>query len=507
MARLTSSPLNAVKKLVETIVPWQTWIDEQNKKAGQVALYRKYAEGDHRSGLSEEMRNMLRIKEAEVGSPFNINHLDNIIQTEADRLEVTEIVGDDEGDEGTTWLAKHLRRNKFDGLQGDVAEAALRDGSTYIMVDFPDKGADLTPESGPRLTHEEAFDGISGVVMVYGTDPRTPLMALKLWQEILPGEKKVSTRINAYYPDRLEQYVSKSSNALTPYPNAQEYQMPWVGNNKALGIPIIHFPNRGGRSEIDPAIPVQDALNRNMVSMVMASELTAFQVRWIVGDQPPAGMTPGMWLWSAVKKDGKVVPPNEEQKRWLDSIRYGTLEQGELVPFLAQAEFMIDQMYTITRTPRHNASTDASGESLKQKEIGLVGKVKRAQVNLGNAWEAVAGMMVAVQVAFGKSDPPAVSSWSTTWRSAELRDDTQVVDNALKMAPYVDERTLLSMVASVYGWSSADIDSIQKAKRGDAAARFAGTVGNIPSFAGGALNGIPADDQFVQASPQPEAAA
>ena len=63
MATNAASSLGAVKSLVETIVPWHTWLEEQKAKAAKIALCRKYADGEHRSGLTSEMRNMLRIAE------------------------------------------------------------------------------------------------------------------------------------------------------------------------------------------------------------------------------------------------------------------------------------------------------------------------------------------------------------------------------------------------------------------------------------------------------------
>lgn len=489
MASNASSPLTAVKSLVENIVPWQTWLEEQKAKAAKVALCRKYADGEHRASLTKEMREMLRIAEAEVGSPFNINHLDNIIQSVADRLEVTEITSSETSSTGTEWLAAQLSRNNFDALQSEVQEAALRDGETFVMVDWPsDEELEDGEEGYARLTLEEAFDGVSGIVMVYGNNKRRPELALKFWQEVLPGEKKSSTRVNAYYADHVDKYTAKGSSNLIAFGNEEP---PWTNSGKPIGIPLIHFKNRRSKSEIESAIPIQDAINRTMVSMVMASELTAFMIRYAIGIKPPRGLSPGMWLEAFISDDktGVLKTPTEEQRKWLDSIRFGKLDQGELAPFLAQAEFMIDQMYTITRTPRHNASTDASGESLKQKEIGLVGKVKRAQVSFGNSWEWVVRLMDVVTQAFGKG-APKVSAWSTKWRSAELRDDSAVVDNALKVADRIDERTFLSEVASVFGWSTADIDNILKAKQQEQVNKFAAMAGSLPNFSGRSVSGL-----------------
>jgi len=492
----TLALLQLVKPLVQDKVAWYTWQREQTERANKVALCRDYADGEHRASLTEEMRNMLRVKTAELGSPFNLNHMDNIIQSVIDRLELTAIEADKP--EATTWFQDKLTDNRIDGLQLDVHEAALRDADSYIMVSFDNETGDVV------LTQEDAFDGTCGIIMVYGPDKRTPLLALKLWQEAKPAPKRAAqfiTRVNAYYPDRVEKYQSgERGGALMRMEENPEKEGKWVmPDGTAIGIPIIHYRNRsaknrqGGKSEISDVIPLQDALNRTMVSMVMAAELTAFQIRYSIGMKPPAALSPGMWINAYVKDEaGETKPPSDAQQKWLDSIRFGTLAQGELIPFLEQAKFKIDQMYLITRTPKPGDAGDtSSGEALKQREIGLVGKAKRCHVNFGNAWENVARIMWRVQAAYGTEQPPEYKKLYAKWRSAELRDDVKVIDNANKVAEKIDQKTYLKLVAPVFGWDDDAIDKIIDALRGDSGARMAALAGNIPAFGGGVLNGIP----------------
>jgi hypothetical protein len=77
--------------------------DKEGKHGRAVS---QYAAGEHRASLTQE-KQLLHITEAEVGSPFNINHLDNIIQTVADRLEVSKISSD--STENTNWLGLRWR--------------------------------------------------------------------------------------------------------------------------------------------------------------------------------------------------------------------------------------------------------------------------------------------------------------------------------------------------------------------------------------------------------------
>lgn len=482
--------LQLIKPIVYPYVSWSTWYNQELVRANRIILTREYAEGEHRSSLTEEMRNMLRIKTAELGAPFNINHMDNIIQTVVDRLEVTGMESDSA--DANAWFTDALRDNRFDGLQLDVHEAAVRDGDAYIMVSF---------ENGEvKLTQEDAFDGTNGVIMVYGPDKNNAILALKIWQEMATADAtgatrkvpKLISRVNAYYPDRIEKYISHNNTSLMLMTeDAETVDYSWkLLNGDSIGIPLIHFRNRsaknrnGGMSEIRDAIPLQDTINRTLASMVMASELTAFQIRYSIGLKPPSALTPGMWI-SAYTRDPATnleKVPQDNQIEWLKAIRFGTLEQGQLMPFIDQAKFAIDQMYMITRTPRQDSTDNVSGESLKQKEIGLIGKARRCHVSFGNAWENTARIMWRVQSAFGTVQPPEYKRVETRWRSPELRNDTAIVDNVLKVADRLDERTVLQLLAPVFNWDNNSIDAILTARRGDTGARLATLAANIPSF-------------------------
>lgn len=485
--------LTTIKPLVQDKVAWYSWSRDQAKRAANVLLYREYAEGEHRSSLTEEMRNMLRIKTAEIGSPFNLNHMDNIIQKVVDRLEMTGIEANTPA--ATKWFEERLADNALDGLQLDVHEAAIRDSDSYIMVSYDDEN-DM-----PVLTQEEAFDGSSGIIMVYGPDKRNPLMALKIWQEAKAGSSRAAqfvTRINAYYPDRVEKYQTGERGGGLIKLEVENDGRWLMRDGKPIGIPIIPYKNRssksreGGKSEIGDAISIQDGLNRTFISMIMAAELTAFQIRYAIGIKAPAALSPGMWI-NAYAKDatGEFTSPNDKQQEWLSSIRFGSLEQGQLIQFIEQAQFSIEQMYMITRTPKPGEGGDtSSGEALKERQNDLVGKVKRCQVNFGNSWEQTAKIMWRVQAAFGTAAPPEYNKVSAKWRSAELRDESKVVDNALKIADRVDEETFLTVVAPVYGWDNSKVTKIISARQGDAGARIAAMAGNLPGF-GQQFGGVP----------------
>lgn len=473
-------------------IAWDGWRIEQEVIAEKTLKAREYADGDHAMKLTPEMREMLRLPPDAEGAPFAVNHCGNIVATPADRLEVTSL--DASKPEGSAWIQEMLDSNRFDQLQIDLHEAAITDGNTFVLAEFDSELGEVV------LTHEQAYDGIEGVIVVYSSNKRKPAAAIKVWQETLTDKDKVTniSRVNVYWPNRVEKYLVKGGAVEKYQAMDKPWPEPWVDSTgKPIGVPVIHFRNDGKRysaygvSVLEPVIPIQDILNRTLMSMTMTAELTAFPIRYFIGFKPPAAITPGMAIHVSMGVDPKTglpATPTPEQVEWLKSIKIGSLPQGDLSQYLGQAQFLIDQMYMVSRIPMTKKdSANTSGEALKQLEAGLLGRLRRLHVSLGNGWEDAVALAHRIQTVFG-AKPPEIGRVKCQWKPAEIRNDTLVVDNALKIGDRIDERTLLEEVAKVYGWDAEKIDDILRSKRGDAASRLASLGGGIAGAGGFALD-------------------
>jgi len=129
------------------------WAAEQTARAEKVSLFRDYVAGDHPQDLTDGMRRMLRIKTGSPLQEFCLNYMDTVVQTLADRLRVVGIDAVD--DTARLWAADRLRASGFDGMQGDVNEAALIDGDTFVMA-----YVDATGQT--CWCHEPGFYGENG---------------------------------------------------------------------------------------------------------------------------------------------------------------------------------------------------------------------------------------------------------------------------------------------------------------------------------------------------------
>lgn len=464
----SSTPLTGLQNILGGMVR-STWATEVNSWGELVSLYRNYADGEHRAKLTSEMRKMLRISDASTDQ-FNMNYCDMIVQTMVDRLKVSAIEG--ENDPANQWSADVLTFNRFDGLQADVASASLTDGVTYLLVGF-DNEAQM-----PTFSLEPAWDGDSGMIAIWDRTLKTIIAAAKIWWE------RDDRRMNVYTDRRVTKYVEKDGK-IELLKNAES----WLDRSGTpIGVPVVAFRNRArprqttGMSEIAGIIPLQDALNRTLVSMVMTAELSAFMIRYLFGVKIASGaLTPGMFLQTSevIDKDDQIV--------------VGSFEQAQLVPFISQAEFLIDQIGTISRTPlpRQMGGDTQSGEALKQRETGLLGKVERAQVKFGNAWEDVMTLASKVQAAFGLQNPPLTSRWNCKWEDAQLRTDTEVIDNAIKVKDLVGEEETLRLIAPVYNYDEAKIKQLIQDKQSELSRRLLSLP--LPDFTDNPGNGDPSN--------------
>lgn len=394
------------------------WAADQAEKAEKVALYRDYVAGDHPQELTDAMRRMMRVRADSPMQEFCLNYMDIVVQTLADRLRVAAM--DATGEAVREWAADRMAANGFDGLQGDVHEAALTDGDTFVLAYFD-------PAARRVLwSHEPAFDGENGMLIWYDSaNDLQPSAAIKTWRT---GD---AVRVTVYYADRVERYISTQSGLAAYDTDDQPAVAAWMQTNGSalrvpIGVPVVHFRNRArrwgsasgthGTSEIETAIPIQNALNRTLYSMVMAAELSAFQIRYAVGWQPPADLAPGMWV---------TISPDRPLDRD-ERIEIGTLAQGELMPYLDMARYLAAEIGRITRTPSPEFGWEmASGESLKQREIGLIGKARRFQVKAGEAWSRLFSLTARIEGAFlpQTSGDLTHAVFRPQWASVDVRSE------------------------------------------------------------------------------------
>ena len=297
--------------------------------------------------------------------------------------------------------------NRMDQRAGEVHLEAVRAGDAFVIV-WP--GADGRPVIYPQPA--------SNCTIYYDCEqPGTVLWAAKFWRG---ADMKV--RANLYYPDKIEKYVTpnqhpnglpdRDANFVKFAATFKGKAEPWPLPNEFGVVPLFHFPNNAsvgqmGNSDLVPVIPLQDALNKAVLDMMVAMEFAAFRQRWATGielsigpdGKPQSPFVPGIErLWTAESEQAK----------------FGQFEATDLEEFLkVQNDFRLE-IARVSATPLHylmlQQGSVTSGEALKALEKRHVKKVKDRMTTFGNVWEDV--MAFALQISTGRSNLRLSTDWA-----------------------------------------------------------------------------------------------
>lgn len=428
---------------------YKTWIKQQGAR---VDLYRNYERGNHRSGITPQMRKMLRLPNDDTGmDDFNHNYMSIVVSKFASRLHVNEIsIGDDA--QNKAWLNPLLEYNHWTALQGTTFRGAIRDGDSFIMVD---------PET-LAWTSEPAYDGYSGVFALFDNNASTPYWACRIWSEASEVDQKEVMRVVVYESDKVSYWRGEENGQELRPDNIVETEklrmqnidlknIPLVdiGNGMAelpekinsrpwpvSMIPVVHFVNRydnysdGGESELRSGISLQDVLNRTSYSKVIASELSAFRQIWSKGIAIDVnGVLPGA-VHNLILKDvnGNPIDPTPEATAFLAACAVGQFEGTDISQYIGQIDQDVREISQITETPIYGITTQGalSGEALKQLEIGLIGKCERFQHQNEDAIRDLirltAEIQTEMQTQYKGVDAPTFKVVIVSWKSPEILD-------------------------------------------------------------------------------------
>lgn len=324
--------------------------------------------------------------------------------------------------------------NQMDAWSPVAHTESLVKSASYIGIS-PFR-QDWPAENVPLVTVEDACEVIvRGSAMHRGKR----LSALRKWKDddgrwlatlYLPDEivKFQQARSLAWRNQHGESWVAGGWEARET-PNET-----WPLVNPLKVVPIIPLVNRprlrgNGESEIADLIPIQNALNKTAMDMLIAAEYGAFRQKWATGIEIPNG------------DDGKPVDTYKMAiDRFLSTAvpdaKFGTFDQTDLAPYISAMETFIQHMASRSHTPPHyllgQSGTFPSGESLKATETGLVAKARRKQRSFGESWEEAIRLTFK---ALGDARGDIIDS-EVIWADPESRTEAEHIDALLKQKSF-----------------------------------------------------------------------
>ncbi len=259
---------------------WQA--DEERTRQKNVLLARDYFEGDVDLPLTD--RQLLYLGYKKNSQPFSMNFCRPVVKAVCERLIVK---GFDSPDKVFgAWAVNLWQRGRMDARSADVHLASVRDGEYFVIVSWSQEARRgrvvFTPHE--RYTDPQVEDGTGyGCRAVYpdGDPSQAMSYAVKRWTESVTdaqGKRTTRQRMTVYFPERFERYAMGKGGTWEPYrEDGQAFPTPWVdGQGQPLGIPVIHFRNSDGRSELWDAIPLQDAIHKAALDLLAAQDTAGF---------------------------------------------------------------------------------------------------------------------------------------------------------------------------------------------------------------------------------------
>ena len=394
---------NGLNPVAESLM---RWIQQQaDDRRGDYEVARRYYNGDHDTALTDRLKKFLPPR-----LQFRDNFMNVVVDALAERLTVMGF--DSESETISEWAWDLWGLNRMDHVQSVVHAETVMLGDSYLLCDWDEE------HERPRWTHQMA----EMIIPHYSESTREIDWASKKWLQHPEIGEEPETRLNLYYPDRVEKYVAKGG-VWRHYQDETDggWPIPWLNKDgSALGVPLIHFKNRPmggdfGQSEILNVIPMQDLLNKTLIDLTMILDTLAFPQRYTLNVNHGSSrldILPGSVTEFHSEYDGGSV---------------GQWNAASVDGPLKSIESLVQHIAGTTRTPQHLFQIMGgvpSGEALKTAETGLVQKAKQRMVNFGNSWEDAVMMALKIQAAFGTSAGEIEEGkLTTTWDDPETRNE------------------------------------------------------------------------------------
>jgi hypothetical protein len=376
----------------------QAWLDRA--EVAEFQLYHDYYEGDHRLTFATT-----KFRQAFGGqfSEFAINLCPTVVDTLADRVQLEGFeVEPEEGEEvdierEPDAIDKSLRSiwlfNSMERRQHEIHHEAFKCGESYAIV-WPELVTGM-----PMIWPQEAAQMIVGHNI---DNPDRLDWAMKIWQ--IP-DPDLRVRVTFYTPEAIYKFISvdkvrdgKPRKGIGSYIRYQpvlrdgEPKEPWPIENPFLRVPVFPFYNNTGselegRSELKDIIPIQDAVNKTIMDMIVGQEYFALPQRWATGLETKQG------------PNGEVVSPFDiaTGKLWTtahEAVKFGQFQPADVGTLQDNADKLIEKISLIARIPLHYVKAISgdrwpSGESLKTAEGPFMSKVQDRMTIFGDPWSNV----------------------------------------------------------------------------------------------------------------------
>jgi hypothetical protein len=387
---------------------------------------RNYHNGRQQVFLADRLRQFLSLT-ADSDATFNMNVCRVVVEALAERLAVKGWECADEKQQA--WAEAVWAAARMDVVADDVHEQGLRDGESFLIVDWDTEAKAPKFFSHPRYTSVDAGGNGDGCIMVYPyNDVSQPaLFAVKRWTEYIGVRSEVARqRATFYFPDRIEKrYFTGSEWLPIKDDEAEPWPIPWLAaDGRPRGIAVIHFKNKGMRPEAQDEIPLQDVTNKTLVDLVASADLTAFRIYVAMGFVPTTDGAAYNGSNALVLEPGTIVGATATSGQ----ADFKAIDGADLRPMLDMLGKTVQWGAMVTSTPGHrfqiSGLSPAEG-TLKQQDMPLLAKARSRQILFGSAWVDAMNMARRLANSLGGAGLNETEVFKVVWEETDIRSDAE----------------------------------------------------------------------------------
>ncbi|MDG4669191.1 phage portal protein [Mycobacterium sp. 236(2023)] len=310
--------------------------------------------------------------------------------------------------------------SNLDQLAAQVHKDALLYGVGFVLCWTDSRGK-------PRATVESPRE-----VCVF-RDPVT--------RDVTKAVKRVrtakTTEAWVYYPDRVEHWSAK-----TPSAGNAGYELVETVPHDLGRVPVHAIGHEDEASVIDDLLTIQDAINKLLLDMMVASEYAGRPRRFATGIelvQTPVVDDQGAAVTDPVTGEPVTVAtnpfPDENEMMTSENpeSRFGAIPSADLKQFESGIRVLISQAMMVSGLPAHYVGllqdSVTSADALRAAEAALVARAEARQRQYGVGWESVAQSLVSIRDGVDADGVTARIKWSP----ADTRSEAQSADATVKL--------------------------------------------------------------------------
>jgi Phage portal protein, SPP1 Gp6-like len=235
---------------LDRFIHLQSLVDRQQSAAQKVKAARDYYNGDHPIMLTQRQQEFLGKQLTEGEFPFNHNVVKSVIDTLRERLSVEgftvngQAAGDGSAEaQMAALLWQWWKDSGMDGQQIRLHRRALRDGKSYLIVDYDQAN------NRPRFNLHEVDDGRTGIVLHRDPSDENSVMFasryLYTFDPLSPGQTGIE-RKTVYLPGETRKYRrnQRAIGAWEPIMDDGDlsWPLPWLDpRSQPLGAAVIEW--------------------------------------------------------------------------------------------------------------------------------------------------------------------------------------------------------------------------------------------------------------------------